>query len=277
MQHYVSVGEGVTSEVGFLMGHGTRLPSDESTQLTATVSGFVERVNKLISVRAVNARYTPEIGDVIVGRVAEVGDKRWKVDICGRQDAILMLSAVNLPGGVQRRRTAEDSLQMRELFTEHDLISAEVQKVQHDGSVALHTRSTKYGKLMNGQFIRVPAGLIKRCKQHFHSLSMGVEIILGNNGYVWLHATDPVPSSTENSENVDSKRLLREVSVAERERVARVSNSIVALSRVGCAIHVPTIMEVYSQSIQIGLAAHRILDPELLHVLTQTAQALSRS
>ncbi len=64
---------------------------------------------------------------------------------------------------------------------------------------------------MNGQFIRVPAGLIKRCKQHFHSLSMGVEIILGNNGYVWLHATDPVPSSTENSENVDSKRLLRVV------------------------------------------------------------------
>ena len=34
-----------------------------------------------------------------------------------------MLSAVSLPGGVQRRRTAEDELQMREIFQEGDLIS----------------------------------------------------------------------------------------------------------------------------------------------------------
>lgn len=34
-----------------------------------------------------------------------------------------MLSAVSLPGGIQRRRTAEDELQMREIFKEGDLVS----------------------------------------------------------------------------------------------------------------------------------------------------------
>ena len=61
-------------------------------------------------------RYSGEVGDVVVGRIIEVGQKRWKVEINGRQYAILMLSSIHLPGGVQRRRTAEDQLNMRQYF-----------------------------------------------------------------------------------------------------------------------------------------------------------------
>jgi exosome complex RNA-binding protein Rrp4 len=46
-------------------------------------------------------RYNPEKGDLVVGRVVEVVQQRWKVDTNARQDAILSLSSVNLPGGVQ--------------------------------------------------------------------------------------------------------------------------------------------------------------------------------
>jgi exosome complex component RRP4 len=71
-------------------------------------------------------RYTGDIGDVVVGRIIDVGDKRWGVDIGSRQNSILLLASVNLPGGVQRRRTHEDSLQMRQFFQENDLISVSV-------------------------------------------------------------------------------------------------------------------------------------------------------
>ena len=50
-------------------------------------------------------RYTPEVGDLVIGRIVEVGPSRWKVDANARQDAILMLSSVNLPGGIQVRQT----------------------------------------------------------------------------------------------------------------------------------------------------------------------------
>jgi len=53
----------------------------------------------------------------------QLGNKRWLVDLHARQEAQLLLSAVTLPGGVQRRRTAEDELSMREVFQEGDLIS----------------------------------------------------------------------------------------------------------------------------------------------------------
>jgi exosome complex component RRP4 len=60
----------------------------------------VERVNKLITVRPLKARYMPEVGDVVVGRITEVAANRWRVDINARSDAHLFLSGVNLPGGV---------------------------------------------------------------------------------------------------------------------------------------------------------------------------------
>lgn len=38
---------------------------------------------------------------MVVGRVLEVGNRVWHVDIRARQQAQLRLSAVHLPGGVQ--------------------------------------------------------------------------------------------------------------------------------------------------------------------------------
>ena len=67
--------------------------------LYASVAGVVERVNQLISVRPLKSRYNGEIGDVVVGRITEVSQKRWKVDTNSRLDSVLLLQSVNLPGG----------------------------------------------------------------------------------------------------------------------------------------------------------------------------------
>ena len=53
---------------------------------------------------------------------------------------------------MQRRRTIEDELNMRSVFSEGDLITAEVQSLFADHSVALHTRSAKYGKVRTFQW-----------------------------------------------------------------------------------------------------------------------------
>jgi hypothetical protein len=77
------------------------------------------------------------------------GTGKGTLHACGRlplhthATPILLLLICNL----QRRRTAEDELNMRQLYGEGDLISAEVQSFYADGAVALHTRSLKYGKV----------------------------------------------------------------------------------------------------------------------------------
>lgn len=77
-------------------GHGTYADGDD---LKASVAGIIERVNKLVLVRPLKSRYSGEVGDVIVGRITEVQQKRWKVDTYSRLESVLLLSSVNLPGG----------------------------------------------------------------------------------------------------------------------------------------------------------------------------------
>jgi len=278
LQHVVP-GELLTTETAFLRGHGTYV---QDNRLYSTVSGVVERVNKLVSVRPLKFRYFGEVGDVVVGRITEVGQKRWKVDLNGRQDAMLALSAIQLPGGVQRRRTTEDELNIRSFFVENDLISAEVQQFHSDGSIALHTRSLKYGKLVNGQFVSVPCGLMKRTKQTFHSLGCGVNVILGTNGYIWISPT-PTPTELQEQQLLLQNYSLNDpttpvqpnpkatIDIHTRENICRVRNAIVVLAKQFLAIHPVTIIDVYEESIHHKLQPKEMLDEDWISIITTKA------
>jgi len=218
-------GETITSAHNSMRGHGTYVDRE---QVIASVAGSLERVNKLVTVRAVRSRYNPEVGDLVVGRITEVQPRRWKVDANGRQEAILMLSSVNLPGGVQRRKLESDELQMRTFFEEGDLLVAEVQAFFSDGAMSLHTRSLKYGKLRNGQLVVVSPALIRRLKSHFISLPCGVDLILGLNGYIWV--SKHVQDSDHGEEGFDAEAVYSnqndDIDPATRAAIARVSSII---------------------------------------------------
>lgn len=185
----VTPGELVTDDPAWMKGHGTYYLENDTY---SSVAGTVSRVNRLLSVIPIRGRYQPETGDHVVGRITEVGQKRWKVDIGSKQDAVLMLGSVNLPGGVLRRKNEADELQMRNFLKEGDLLNAEVQSLFADGSASLHTRSLKYGKLRNGVFVQVPSSLVVRAKYHSHELPGGCAVIIGVNGYVWIRKAQEV-------------------------------------------------------------------------------------
>ncbi|KAJ2758875.1 Exosome complex component rrp4, partial [Coemansia sp. BCRC 34490] len=128
----VTPGTLITSDPAYMRGHGTFV---ENTAIYSSVAGAVERINKLVSVRPLKQRYGGEIGDIIVGRITEVAAKRWRVDVNSRQDGVLLLSSINLPGGIQRRKSESDELQMRSFFAEGDLVFAEVQSYFADGAL----------------------------------------------------------------------------------------------------------------------------------------------
>ncbi|KAL0218592.1 hypothetical protein P9112_004245 [Eukaryota sp. TZLM1-RC] len=179
----VTPGEIVATEGEYLRGHGTNL---KDTRLTASVAGVVQRLNKLITVHPYKTRYRGDVGDIVVGKVVEVANKRWKIDVGARQHSVLMLSAINLPTSEVRRRSALDELNMRKFFTENDYVTAEVQQVFHDGSLALHSRR-RYGKLGNGFCAKLHPSLIKRAPTQIISLpELELELVMGRNGVVWI-------------------------------------------------------------------------------------------
>ncbi|RKP19096.1 hypothetical protein ROZALSC1DRAFT_29272 [Rozella allomycis CSF55] len=247
--YIVTPGESITADAGFMRGHGTY---NTENDLSSSVAGTVERINKLICVNPLKSRYNPEIGDVVVGRVTDVGQKRWKVDLNSRQDAALLLSAINLPGGTLRRRLESDELQIRKFFVEGDMLSAEVQNIYHDGSAAIHTRNFKYGKLRNGCLIIAPPALIKRSKNHFHTLACGVDIILGRNGYIWISKHKEAPNADETELIYENHN--DEISDEERTIIARVYNIVKVLIKKFIQITDSSISFAYDASMKFDVS-----------------------
>lgn len=248
----VTPGEVVTDDTIWMRGHGT-YSIDEKTY--SSVAGTIARVNKLLSVKPLRGRYIPVIGDHVVGRITEVGNKRWKVDIGASQDAVLMLGSVNLPGGVLRRKSESDELQMRQFLKEGDLLNAEVQGLFSDGGASLHTRSLRYGKLRNGYFLSVPSSLIIRLRTHVYRLPGNVDLILGINGYIWLsksskEAADVSITRLEEEANLEIYSDINEsIPPNVREDIARYANCIRALAYKEMGINEARLIAAYEASL----------------------------
>ena len=149
---------------------------------------------------------------------------------------------------------------MRSIFTESDLISAEIQNIHSDGSLHLHTRSLKYGKLENGCFVQVTSSLIPRLPQHFVSLDCGVDILLGVNGGVWITRSMPrewlLEANIGNSTVPDVETLSKlqrlhattPIAPEVRLKISRVRNAVLLLARSHVSISPEHIAAVYHSS-----------------------------
>uniref|UniRef100_A0A8D1PDL5 Exosome component 2 n=1 Tax=Sus scrofa TaxID=9823 RepID=A0A8D1PDL5_PIG len=266
-KHLVVPGDTITTDTGFMRGHGTYMGEEK---LIASVAGSVERVNKLICVKALKTRYNGEVGDIVVGRITEVSQrKRERRE--GGESSLLDLPSVTRPClcAFQRRRSAEDELAMRGFLQEGDLISAEVQAVFSDGAVSLHTRSLKYGKLGQGVLVQVSPSLVKRQKTHFHDLPCGASVILGNNGFIWIY---PTPEHKE-EEAGGFIANLEPVSLADREVISRLRNCIVSLVTQRVMLYDTSILYCYEASLPHQIKD--ILKPEVMEeIVMETRQRL---
>ena len=269
--HILTPGQPVTSDPQWMRGHGTFTSSintdEDDSVIRSTLAGTLQKTNKLLSIVPLRARYTPEIGDLVVGRVVEVQSRRWKVDIAAPLLANLLLSSINLPGGILRKRTSVDELNVRSYFAEGELIVAEVRELFHDGSASLHTRSLKYGKLRNGCFLSVSgqgggSGVV-RAKRHIFTLQTSrhggeVDVVLGVNGYIWL-----AKHAAEKREEVGLNRLEESASFSmyssqndsiaaeTRREIAKVAGFIRALVEGGVKVEEETVRRAYEASLEL--------------------------
>lgn len=211
--------------------------------------------------------------------------KRWRVDVGGTQLAGLPLSAINLPGGIQRRRTETDELAIRNFFAEGDLLVAEVQQIYPDGGAVLHTRSLKYGKLRNGVFLAVSGtgggGGVVRSRRQVWTMEVGtlggsgegagkIDVVLGVNGYVWIskHVEDQsLAGAAGSGASVGVTNMEESVSQAVyssqndfievdiMREITRVRGVITALVENGLRVDEDMVMRGYSEAVELARAS----------------------
>lgn len=247
-------------------GHDTYV-GPSSSEIKAAIAGTIQKTNKLLSVRPFRAQYTPEIGDLIVGRIIEVQFKRWRVDVGAPVLANLPLSAINLPSGILRRRTKTNVLKIRTFFSEGDLLVAEMQSLYQNGRASLHTRSLTYGKLRNEVFMSVSGttggdGVVRAGRQVWtidRVYSGGkVDMILGVNGYIWISKhIEPVggdTSITRIEENVSSTVYSSqndEIEAETQREIARIRGVIQLLVEQGLRVDEDTVMKGYESAVKV--------------------------
>lgn len=269
----ITPGEIITSDPQWMRGHGTFTSAPTDVELApvirSTLAGTLQKTNKLLSVVPLRARYTPEIGDLVIGRIVEVQSRRWKVDVAGALSASLLLSSINLPGGILRKRTSVDELNIRTFFEEGELVVAEVQSLFQDGSPSLHTRSLKYGKLRNGYFMAVSGtggggGVVRSKRQIFTIQTAGrggeVDVILGVNGYIWISKH---VEAEKDKTNVGITRIEEQVSASmyssqndeigpeTRKEIARVAGCVRALTENGVRVDEDMVRRAYDASLDV--------------------------
>ncbi|ROV95701.1 hypothetical protein VMCG_07589 [Cytospora schulzeri] len=275
----VTPGEVITDNPQWMRGHGTYTVQKDDKTILSSLAGVVTRTNKLLSVRPLRARYTPEVGDLVVGRIVEVQSKRWKVDVGSFQLASLPLSAINLPGGIQRRRTETDELAIRSFFAEGDLLVAEVQQLFAEGGAVLHTRSLRYGKLRNGVFLAVSGagggGGVVRSRRQVWTMEVGtlgggsgskIDVVLGVNGYVWIskHVEDQSLAAGQGAGGVGVTNMEESVSqtvyssqndyieVEVMREIMRVRGVITALVENGLRVDEDMVMKGYQEAVEMA-------------------------
>lgn len=160
---------------------------------------------------------------------------------------------------------------MRRYLQEGDLICAEVQNTFADGSLSLHTRVLKYGKLSQGIMLKVDPSLVKRKKTHFHKLANGATLILGNNGYVWIGANTQDSDRSEGGFTQDLSRISQE----DREVCSRLRNCILSLAQCNLYLTDTSVTYAYEESMKYTIS--ELLLPEaIVDVAVLTHQRLNQ-
>lgn len=233
----------------FLRGTGLY---EEDGNYYSCILGTVNYINKLIYISPVKGKYNAATGDLLVGKIKDIHNDKWIVDIGSPTKAFLAISQTNIGEFGQRIRVYNDILNMINIYKPNDIVACEVQKVQSDGSIILHTRSTIYGKLSNGVLITVPQILVQSQKKHIFVFPCNVQIILGMNGCIWVSSPikkvkDTNPNSID--EEIEGDKF-EEIDSTMRKNISIISNIIKLLAKYHINMNYDLITKIYGDYVK---------------------------
>lgn len=173
-------GEELASGMDYIPGSGTYRHADQIISMQVGLVSIAGRVLKVISFRG---KYSPKVGDTVIGKVIDMTFSNWFVDLSCPSLALL-----------SSRETGdfvEKGADLSQFYTFGDLIVASVAKVTR-GSVELSMRGPGLRKLGPGRLFNVnPSKVPRIIGKQGSMISMikdktGCRVTVGQNGVVWI-------------------------------------------------------------------------------------------
>ena len=168
------------SESGLKPGPGTYV---ESGQVYAAQLGIKTVRSNVVGVVPLSGQYVPMRGDMVIGKIVDMGASNWLVDINAAHPSPLHVNEV--PWRVEFGETSR-------FMTVGDLVSLKVQGVDELGKVLISMKEHGLRKLAGGVVIEIAPSKVPRVIGRNGSMiqmlknSTGCRIFVGQNGRIWI-------------------------------------------------------------------------------------------
>ncbi len=155
-------------------------------KVCATRIGLVDYGRGIVSVIALEARYNPLVGDLVVGMVVDIELGQWIVEIDSPQLAIL-----NVPDAIDAPFSPD--IVMPDILDIGDMIIAKIVDLDRRRTPILSTLGRGLGKVEDGFIIRITPSKIPRLIGKKGSMvnmilkETGCNIVIGQNGRILIH------------------------------------------------------------------------------------------
>ncbi|RLJ01174.1 MAG: RNA-binding protein [Candidatus Aenigmatarchaeota archaeon] len=163
----------------------------EKRKYYSKVLGIVDITdNKVIKVIPLKGKYIPKEGDIIIGKIIDVGMTTWTVDINSPYTAILPASEV-LP-----RPTDAAKINLGEILGMGDMILCKIIAFDFSRDPLITIKETRLGKISKGTLIEIIPTKVPRVIGRKGSMlkifkdMLNVDLIVGKNGRILILSED---------------------------------------------------------------------------------------
>ena len=160
------------------------------TQIFSACIGILEVDGNRVLVVPLKGGYFPRAGDLIAGRIVDVGLSGWTVDIRAPYDAMLPASETPGPRGPRRR-------DLSSTYDVGDIVLAEVLAFDRTRDPLLTVKGPGLGKVSTGRVVEISAAKIPRLIGRKGSMismlkrETDCQITVGQNGVVLVWGKSP--------------------------------------------------------------------------------------
>ena len=179
---------------GELLAEGDHLLGDNSFKVGARIFsaciGIFEVDGNRVTVVPLKGGYFPRVGDLVGGRIVDVGLSGWTVDIRAPYEAMLPASETPGPRGPRRRDLSES-------FDVGDMVLSQVLAFDRTRDPLLTVKGPGLGKISTGRVVEISAAKIPRLIGRKGSMismlkrETGCQITVGQNGVVMVWGKSP--------------------------------------------------------------------------------------
>ncbi|RLI85908.1 MAG: RNA-binding protein [Archaeoglobales archaeon] len=163
-------------------GYGTYV---EGGKVYAKILGLLDKTDTSVRIIPLKGKYIPSVGDIVIGIVREVTGNGWVVDIHSPYQAFLPLP--EYPENKSR------NLKVNEILDIGDAVIARVLNIDPKMKVTLTMKDkvckpVRVGRIVAINPARIPRVIGKKGSMiRLLKAELGIQIIVGQNGLIWLN------------------------------------------------------------------------------------------